>query len=211
MLIFEIHFPYRYLNYYSPQKLQKQFPDFTWVPSGKHGYLKKMISPKEKGKLIRICSFKGFSYKCYDKQYERSNNYRQTFFESFPKDHSFRCIYCNKKLSPQDVTVDHLIPIDKAKTSIITRFIIKKLHYQSINDIKNLVPACSCCNRAKSNKMGLWIIRGILGKYKIYWGLVYFIRILLFLFAFYLIYLLVSGNISIQDLSPIKLVAAFIQ
>jgi hypothetical protein len=54
---------------------------------------------------------------------------------------TFRCVYCLKRMvwAPTDVwTVDHIIPQDEAK------------ELACVYD--NLVLACQCCNRFKSNK-----------------------------------------------------------
>ena len=47
----------------------------------------------------------------------------------------------------------------------------------SVNDIRNLAPACRDCNSKKSDKMGLWVVRGWLGKYKLYWIILRIIQI----------------------------------
>ncbi|XDD50811.1 HNH endonuclease [Leptospira sp. WS92.C1] len=47
------------------------------------------------------------------------------------------CHYCGKKFSPEDLTMDHLIPLAKGGKSIKA----------------NLVPACKECNFAKKNKL----------------------------------------------------------
>ncbi len=47
------------------------------------------------------------------------------------------CHYCGKKFSPEDLTMDHLIPLGKGGRSIKA----------------NLVPACKDCNNAKKNKL----------------------------------------------------------
>ena len=41
----------------------------------------------------------------------------------------------------------------------------------SVNDPKNLAPACSRCNKMKGAKGGIWLIRAKLGSYKWYWVL----------------------------------------
>ena len=38
-----------------------------------------------------------------------------------------------------------------------------------VNDVKNLVPACSGCNRKKGAKLGRWITKARLGKHRSYW------------------------------------------
>ncbi|TGK07672.1 HNH endonuclease [Leptospira semungkisensis] len=47
------------------------------------------------------------------------------------------CHYCGKKFSPDELTMDHLIPLAKGGKSIKA----------------NLVPACKECNNAKKNKL----------------------------------------------------------
>lgn len=44
---------------------------------------------------------------------------------------------------------------------------IKGIH--NINDVKNLISSCSKCNSRKSDKMGLWIIKGEIGRHFGYW------------------------------------------
>ena len=39
----------------------------------------------------------------------------------------------------------------------------------SVNDPKNLAPACSRRNKTKGAKGGIWLIRAKLGSYKWYW------------------------------------------
>ena len=55
----------------------------------------------------------------------------------------------------------------------------------SVNDIRNLAPACRDCNSKKSDKMGLWVIRGWLGKYKLYWIILRIIQIVCILLMIY--------------------------
>ena len=78
-------------------------------------------------------------------------------------------------------TIDHLYPIHKVKNSSfrnINRELLKKFDIEDINDCKNLVAACSSCNKRKSKKTGLWLIRGYLGKYPLFWKIAYYVLIL---------------------------------
>lgn len=124
-------------------------------------YIKK--PKKEIAKLRRL----GIKYDCYRVEYERANNYRQTFFSrtSGP----YTCRYCNKKLSKTQVYVDHIVPVSKVQKTNYAKMMLNLSRYSNVNDIKNLAPACRTCNLKKSDKMGVWIIRGWLGKYKAYW------------------------------------------
>ena len=69
--------------------------------------------------------------------YSKYQQYRPWLEDEF----TFRCVYCLKRMvwAPTDVwTVDHIIPQDDAKGLVC--------------DYDNLVLACQCCNRIKSNK-----------------------------------------------------------
>lgn len=118
---------------------------------------------KEMTKLQHL----GIRCECYPVEYERASNYRQIFFSrtSGP----YTCRYCNKKLQKNQIYVDHIIPVSKAQKKHYARIILSVRHCTNVNDIKNLAPACKNCNLKKSDKMGLWVIRGWLGKYRLYW------------------------------------------
>ncbi|TGK12212.1 HNH endonuclease [Leptospira fletcheri] len=47
------------------------------------------------------------------------------------------CYYCRRKFSPEELTMDHLVPLAKGGKSVKA----------------NLVPACKECNNAKKNKL----------------------------------------------------------
>lgn len=69
--------------------------------------------------------------------YSKYQDYRPWLEDEF----TFRCVYCLKRMvwAPTDVwTVDHIISQDEAKELV------------SVYD--NLVLACQCCNRIKSNQ-----------------------------------------------------------
>lgn len=137
-------------------------------------------SIKELRHIFWLCRKCFISYTYYNKKYARSSDYRTNFLHE--NEGPFRCRYCNKKLKgtrkSNKLEVDHLIPVDAAKKSQKAQRMLKKNGCSSVNDIKNLVPACKRCNRKKSNQMGLWYYRGLLGKYKIYWVFIYTIRIM---------------------------------
>ena len=108
-------------------------------------------------------------------EYERANNYRQTFFARTQA--PYRCRYCNKKLQKNKVVVDHIVPVAKAQKKASARMMLAVKRCGSVNDIRNLAPACRDCNSKKSDKMGLWVVRGWLGKYKLYWIILRIIQI----------------------------------
>jgi hypothetical protein len=81
------------------------------------------------------------------------------------------------------MVIDHLIPVAKAKVSSYARFCLKLHGITNVNDVRNLVPSCDRCNRKKGAKMGLWVVRGRLGKYKLYWIIRRILIIALIVFA----------------------------
>lgn len=108
-----------------------------------------------------------YKYRRYEKRWARSDNYRNEFFEH---NHGpYRCAYCGKKLKSKDMEIDHLIPVSKAKTSKYAQTLLKINFINNVNNYRNLVPACRRCNRAKSDKMGGWVILGMLGRHKGFW------------------------------------------
>lgn len=139
----------------------------------KENYYTYVNKPK---KEIKRLQKENIRYSCYRVEYERASNYRQTFFQR--TEGPYRCRYCNKKLPKDKVFVDHIIPVAKTQKSKTARLMLAVRRCGNVNDIRNLAPACRSCNSKKSDKMGIWIIRGWLGKYKIYWVLLRILQIL---------------------------------
>lgn len=77
--------------------------------------------------------------------------------------------------------MDHLIPVNAAKKKCLVRICLRLRGISDVNDEKNLVAACRRCNRKKSDKMGLWVPRGIIGKSNVLWFVRYVIRTCLIL------------------------------
>ena len=84
--------------------------------------------------------------------------------------------------------VDHLIPVSAAQNSLFIRILLNICGITNINEEKNLVSACRKCNRKKSDKIGLWVIRGAFGRYRIIWILRDIIILLTLLSLGYLIW-----------------------
>ena len=82
--------------------------------------------------------------------------------------------------------VDHLIPVARAKKGGFARQMLKEEGIANVNDVRNLVPSCRRCNRRKGTKMGVWYIRGILGKYPVYWKIILMSKIFLVVIIFIL-------------------------
>ena len=85
---------------------------------------------------------------------ERSLTYRKEYFKNNKpvKDDKYRCVYCGYLYSKKEITIDHLYAVHRAKKSPFVRLLLKLRGYTSINDIRNLVPACDKCNKMKGKK-----------------------------------------------------------
>lgn len=146
-------------------------------------YIKK---PKKEIKRLKKI---GVKYSCYKVEFERASNYRNVFFARTKG--PYMCRYCHRPLTKDKIYVDHVIPVSKTQKSAFARILLAIKGCNNVNDICNLAPACQKCNLKKSDKMGLWVIRGWLGKYSLYWGILKFIKIsAIFLSVFIPLYFL---------------------
>ena len=120
-------------------------------------------------------------------EYRRSSDYRRTFFQSKPGlfGRFYYCSYCGRLLTRKQVTIDHLIPVNAAGNSRFFRWLLGKCSIGNVNDLKNLVPACSHCNSSKGKKTGLWILWGIIGRHSEFWIVIRICLILSFAVAAY--------------------------
>lgn len=142
---------------------------------------------KERKDIERKAKRCGIKYRVYDKKWDRSSDYRSEFFKH--NSEPFRCRYCNKKLKKNEVVVDHIIPVGKVKKNSFARTLLYIQGISTVNDYRNLAPACNKCNKKKSDQMGFWIIRGFLGKYRLYWILRKIVIFSLICFTIYLLWI----------------------
>lgn len=142
---------------------------------------------KEFKKIKRFCDNNGFKVKFISKQTQRSNDYRDIFFAKKPVmvRNKYVCAYCGKLLCKNTVTVDHIYPVNLAQKDLSFQKKIKKWKWESINDPRNLVAACSSCNSKKSAKTGIWIVRGKIGQHLWYWYTRWFIKYTIYALAIY--------------------------
>lgn len=116
-------------------------------------------------------------------KWDRSEGYRKDFFalnKGLLGGWLYFCVYCGRPLLRKQVEVDHHIAINYVKhnpllkvyfgiSNIFSNLFGYILHgskwkkNKGVNVSYNLVPACRRCNRAKSDKGGIWIIRGMIG------------------------------------------------
>lgn len=111
---------------------------------------------------------------------KRSSNYRQEFFIHYPpyKKDKYFCSYCGKVISKNNLTVDHLYPVHIVNKSSYYQAKLMAMGALSVNDYKNLVPACKKCNSKKSSKIQGWVWRGKIGRIQSLWPIRKFIKFL---------------------------------
>ncbi|MEG1925384.1 MAG: HNH endonuclease signature motif containing protein [Ruthenibacterium sp.] len=72
------------------------------------------------------------------------------------------CTYCGAIMSRKKMQVDHVVAINRTNKNIFYRFLLKS---GDVNELNNMTSACPKCNKKKSDKGGLWILRGKIGPY----------------------------------------------
>lgn len=117
-------------------------------------------------------------------KYQRSANYRTQYISWHHGilNKYYICAYCGRIIPRVKMEVDHVIPVDFTRRSIFARFMLP----DGVNSYRNMVSACHYCNHKKSNKGGLWIFRGIIGRYLqpvIWLALLSFIAVFFWRFA----------------------------
>ena len=138
---------------------------------------------------------KGISGTVYRKEYNRSYNYRTKFFEHTGNKRVYRCVYCGRKILKKDTTVDHVIPVERAKKYRFARWLLTEKGCAGVNDVRNLVASCHNCNRKKGSSLNvIYLIRAKYGSHLSYWILVWGIRILLILGIGYFGYMIYTDN-----------------
>ena len=120
-------------------------------------------------------------------QYTRSSNYRSRFFAKYPSPTGkYRCAYCGKKKPKDKITIDHIFPVHCMEEYPAVRRRAALFGIHGSNDMKNLCTACMRCNQKKEAKMGIWILKGFLGKQPWYWPLRRILTVILVFFVLYL-------------------------
>lgn len=151
-------------------------------------------TPEEEKQIRRKAYSKHLRFRSYDRRWNRSDNYRQIFFRNTKG--PYRCRYCGRYLNVKYLQVDHLVPVAKTRKGGTARLFLELRGITNVNDPRNLVPACSRCNRKKGDKMGLWLLRGLMGKYSWFPGF-YRIVCIAFLIAVFLLAVLAARHITL--------------
>lgn len=134
--------------------------------------MKKGMFQMGKNHMQRYCRRRNLTFEAVPTQYTRSSNYRSRFFAKHPSPTGkYRCAYCGKKKTKDKITIDHIFPVHCMEEYPAVRRRAALLGICGSNDMKNLCTACMRCNQKKEAKMGIWILKGFLGKQPWYWPL----------------------------------------
>ena len=130
--------------------------------------------------LLRYCNKNNIRCTVENNFSQRSADYRKNFFINNPPpilNRYYFCSYCGRLVNKNKITVDHLYPINAVKHDIRLQKKLKRKGMEDINDIKNLLPACKGCNSKKSDRMGLWLLKGKIGRYQNLWYVRHILKI----------------------------------
>ena len=102
----------------------------------------------------------------YDERWGRSSDYRERYLKSTHG--PYRCRYCGKFLKKEYMVIDHIIPVARTKKSTYTRLLLSLRGIRTVNDVRNLTASCRKCNKKKSDKTGIWLVKAFFGKFPWY-------------------------------------------
>lgn len=162
-----------YIEIYTTKRSRKDphkaFKRFSSVRQTGPSMYRIQAEERQIRKVRRICRRRKYELKrTYPENLGRSDHYRKDFFAYYPRPvGGYRCRYCHRRLSDKKIVVDHIYPVYKAKTG--NDFWLRLLGIDDVNDVRNLAPACRRCNLRKGRNAGIWIVKAILGKYRLYW------------------------------------------
>lgn len=140
------------------------------------------LSRRKYEKVREYCQSRYIKIKIDNGYGDRSNNYRSVYFKNNKPfiGNRYCCAYCGRILPKNKITIDHIYPINQVKSSVRLQKHLKRHGIDNVNSEKNLAPACSRCNKMKSDKMGYWIIQGKIGRIQSLWKVRWFIRVVTF-------------------------------
>lgn len=123
----------------------------------------------------------------YESRYLRDHSYRNVYMQRIKGRRKYLfCAYCGIPKRIETITVDHIIPVKKAKYTRMAKWLMKQFSIKDVNDYANLCASCKHCNSRKGTKMGMWLLRGYLGRYQWLWMIRWGVRLCVagFLLAF---------------------------
>ena len=144
------------------------------------------LSQSEYNSLCSYCAQNKINIEIINRFGTRGNGYRRNFFMAYKPviGNYYVCAYCGKLVHKDRLTIDHLYPVGRVKRSAVLQKKLMKLGYESVNDVRNLVPSCDRCNYKKAARMGIWIIKGKIGRHPFVWLVRHIIRICILWYIF---------------------------
>ena len=163
---------YHHRNYFAGKGMK-----FEKRSYGKSFYTKKVSEPEQQ-ELVAYCNENKLKYLLVKESHLRNSTYRKEFLKT--QKHKWTlCAYCGLPVRTSEITVDHIIPVDKVKKTRYAKWMLKRLHIENVNELRNLAGACERCNSRKRTRMGLWVLSGFLGKSIVLWCIRWLLRILM--------------------------------
>lgn len=157
--------------YYYRKKLYDMGLRFNKRAAKGESFYEKKCEEYEAHAIEKFAECNGLKCVLIPEQYTRSDNYRKEFFKTQkPVNNAlYRCAYCGRKFTFQQIQVDHIFPVNGLSYSKSVRKRAMDFGITEANDMKNLCCACKSCNTKKGTKLGMWVIRGFLGRHEAYW------------------------------------------
>lgn len=174
---------HKIINFWEKYEIRKL--GFSLLYKGKRSTRWELKTEEENKEFIRkcekFCHKKNYEFILAEDRYSRSSTYRKNYLEAHSGWHGlYICMYCSKVVPVNKLSIDHIIPVDKAMRCRSAKFLLFINGIENVNDLKNLGPSCRKCNQKKSNKMNAyWILRARIGKIPFSWVLIWSIKLLI--------------------------------
>ena len=136
------------------------------------------VSARVSYKIKRFCKENQLKFIYVNEYGYRGEHYRKDFFQNNKPIFydSYFCAYCGKVINKKNMTVDHIYPIDKVRSDLRLQKKLKRMGIEDVNAPQNLVAACKRCNQKKGTNMGLWVLKGKIGKSTNFWHFRWIVR-----------------------------------
>lgn len=105
--------------------------------------------------------------------FERSTDYRRDYLKKHKGFFGiYTCAYCGRLITKSNMQVDHIYPVNRAATKTTGKLFVvlnsfwrgSKGRQQGVNGNWNKTAACPKCNHLKSDKGGVCVTLGYLGR-----------------------------------------------
>lgn len=152
-----------------PHRNRLKAGGFRWDPERREW--SRTVPKADVPSVLRSYGIRGLRLFTDEPEYRRDPGVHHRFVTAHAGQ-KLRCVYCGRRLYPgnrgrDQLTVDHVIPVDAVNGSFRCakyRERMRRAGIQTINDPRNLVPACPRCNRRKGTRFRrIWRLRAKIG------------------------------------------------